>query len=612
LKLIVKYKIRSKLKAMMSGRTAKYLAGIKKQSIFSLTSRFSISKILFSAIIITILTITSLYLPAAGNIYASDNSKIIICIDPGHGGKDTGTIGPSGLKEKDANLDISIRLRDKLSKAGFKVIMTRDSDINHSLEEITGFANSSNAYLFISVHNNSHPSPNMNGTQTFYYGKSAYGTVLASILSAKVREQTGTVDMGVRAANFRVLRDTAMVAALVEGVFMSNPDEEAKLNDKNFRDKIAEGIFNGIIEYLNKYGKNVSVAKKLATAQSFVNRVYQKSLNVDPDQATIDNWAKKLDAGQISYADVIRGIINSKQFTDRNLGNEQYISVLYAAVLDRSPDANGKTYWLGQLKSISRIAVLESFLSSAEFRGLVNQYSQYGYIYTGTTGNGSSNGTSSGTNSSQNTGTVFSISVLNGNGVKGIATKASGVIKEIKNSDNKSKYNIVQVADANSYGYGTTQIICKSGNGDLAKAAEEIKNALGAGTVKTQDKNGSQSSDIVVIIGKDYLQTGQGTGLIHLNVLNGQGTPGIAASVKVKIESTFNKSQVTVKVTETKNADNFGYKKTKIIVFTKKTGVSDIASALKNMLGVGEISESTSGNTGNVDISVILGSDYKG
>ncbi len=211
---------------------------------------------LFFSIILTFVILTaSFFIPGIKSIYADDSSKILICIDPGHGGKDCGTTGPTGLKEKDVNLDIAIRLKNKLVDAGFKVILTRESDINHSVDEITDFANSNNADLFISVHNNSHPSSDMNGTQTFYFNQSPSGNLLATYINARTIEQIGTVNRGVKSSNFKVLKNTKMVSALIEGVFMCNPNEEAELKDDNFRDKIATGIYNGIIEYLKAIWK---------------------------------------------------------------------------------------------------------------------------------------------------------------------------------------------------------------------------------------------------------------------------------------------------------------------------------------------------------------------
>jgi N-acetylmuramoyl-L-alanine amidase len=576
--------------------------------------RFCIKKI-FLVLIIASLSFSltaSFFISDIKSIYADDSSKVLICIDPGHGGKDTGTIGPTGLKEKDVNLDIAVKLKNKLADAGFKVILTRESDINHSFDEIANIANSNNVDLFISIHNNSHPSPDMNGTQTFYCNSSpATSNFLASFLNAKTIEQIGTCDRGVKSADFKVLKNTKMISALIEGVFMCNPNEEAELKDDNFRDKIATGIYNGIMEYLKNYGKTIMSAKRLASAQSFVKRIYQKSLNVDPDQATINSWTDKLAAGTITHADVIIGIIISKQFNDRKLTDSQYVDVLYKAVLDRDPESNGAAYWLDQLKKISRKAVLEYFLTSPEFTALLNQYNQYGYNYTGTIDNTAAETNTSDTTASE---TAFGLSILNGVGVKGIAAKTSGLLKEIKDSDGKDKYHIDEVTDASNYNYKNTQIICKSKDSEIMKAAEEIKAKLKVGIISIRSGT-PQNSDIVIIIGKDYLTTSTAvtigaSELILVNILNGQGTQGIAAKLKSKIEGVLVNGNNVIKITEATNADNFNYKNTRIIIFTAKTGINNIADDLKKLIGVGEISKSTN-NVDNVDITIILGSDYK-
>jgi hypothetical protein len=175
------------------------------------------------------------------------------------------------------------------------------------------------------------------------------------------------------------------------------------------------------------------------------------------------------------------------------------------------------------------------------------------------------------------------------------------------------------VADANSYDYKNTQIICKSKDQGISKAAEEIKSILKVGVITTQ--NGvSQDSDIVIIIGKDfslaaakeaYITTSsENPESILVNILNGQGTKGIAALARVKIETALGDDKNIIKIIETKDADNFNYKKTRIIIFTAKAGIDKVADDLKKLIGVGEISKSTD-NADNVDITIILGSDYK-
>ncbi|MBE3093586.1 MAG: DUF4214 domain-containing protein, partial [Actinobacteria bacterium] len=425
--------------------------------------------------------------------------------------------------------------------------------------------------------------------------------------------QVGTLNRGVKSAEFKVLKNTKMVSALVEGAFLSNPTEEARLNDAGYRDRIATGIYNGIIEYLNSYRNSILSVKRLGSAQAFVKRVYHRGLNIDPDQATISNWADKLATQAISHADVIRGVIISQQFNNRNLSNEQFVVVLYKTALDRDPDATGASVWLNRLKTQDRKTVLNDFLKSEEFAGLANHYNRYGYSYAGTI-----EATTSGNINPVNENAI-KLSVLNGTGTSRIAAKTSELFKGLKDSDGKNKYNIIGVGDADSYNYRNTQIICKSNDSKIAETAEEIKILLKVGIITTQ--NGTyQDSDIVIIIGKDYSPitvaatatvTTTGTSeLILVNILNGEGTQGIAAKVKSKIETDLSKYKDIIKITEAKNADNFNYKNTKIIIFTTKTGISNIADDLKKLLGVGEISKSTN-NVDNVGITIILGSDYK-
>ena len=119
------------------------------------------------------------------------------------------------------------------------------------------------------------------------------------------------------------------------------------------------------------------------------------------------------------------------------------------------------------------------------------------------------------------TETVFNLSILNGVGISGIAAKTSELIKELKYPDGKDKYNIGKVADADNYNYKNTQIICKSKDSEIAKAAEEIKTKLKVGIITTQNGT-SQDSDIVIIIGKDYSQTTEATETITVKVLSGK------------------------------------------------------------------------------------------
>jgi len=239
------------------------------------------------------------------------------------------------------------------------------------------------------------------------------------------------------------------------------------------------------------------------------------------------------------------------------------------------------------------------------------------------------------------TGQTVSVTVLNGVGIAGIAGKVSDMLKGLEFSDGKPRYDMKTPADAENYDFEKTLIILKAEDSELQRAAQHIAEILmleGASPGLNED----QESEIVVIIGKDFnydaayanlsnLQGGQATGTDEdeasgetsagteataeqavtytMNILNGEGTQGIASTVKGILEDSFNKDSNVIEVKETKNADNFSYNETKIIIHTDKSGIAEIANRIKDTLGVGIVSESAD-NPDNVDITVILGSDY--
>ncbi|MBM3707071.1 MAG: hypothetical protein FJW69_01820 [Actinobacteria bacterium] len=234
------------------------------------------------------------------------------------------------------------------------------------------------------------------------------------------------------------------------------------------------------------------------------------------------------------------------------------------------------------------------------------------------------------------TGPTLSLSVLNGVGIKGIAKKTSEIFIGLKYSDGTLKFNVTTIADADNYNYADTQIILKSDDEAIMKAAEGIKNVMLAGSITIQDGD-SQNTDIVIIIGKDFnydkaveaLQastsettsessetaettTGESAGegvIFTVNVLNGEGTAGIAKTVSGILKENLNKDTKTIEVKEAKDADSFNYNITKILTHTDKEGIENVASKIKEVLGVGTIS-SSSDNPDKVDITVIIGSDY--
>lgn len=183
-----------------------------------------------------------------------------IMVDPGHGGKDTGAIGPTQTLEKNNNLAIALALNDILKQAGAKVILTRDKDVspaaNYSeiedLQARVDLANKNKVDLFISIHNDSVSNPEIQGTATYFSAdnpKQNESLQLANSIQSAVIDTIKTNDRGIKEAAFYVLRNTTMPAILCEVAFISSPYEEARLQNPTFDKNVATGIFHGIYNY---------------------------------------------------------------------------------------------------------------------------------------------------------------------------------------------------------------------------------------------------------------------------------------------------------------------------------------------------------------------------
>jgi len=227
-----------------------------------------------------------------------------IVIDPGHGGHDTGTIGPNGLEEKNLVLDVSRRLGKLLqTRLGAEVIFTRKDDTFIPLETRTAIANQEGADLFVSVHANSSHDPDARGVETYYLNftsspdalevaarenavseKSIHelqdlvkkialkekidesqefaGDVQSSLHSGLAAKNPGERDRGVKKAPFIVLIGANMPSILAEISFVSNPGDERRLETSDYRQKIAESLYRGIAKYVSGLS-GIKVASKI-------------------------------------------------------------------------------------------------------------------------------------------------------------------------------------------------------------------------------------------------------------------------------------------------------------------------------------------------------------
>ncbi len=201
----------------------------------------------------------------AYNQHAAGESGLrgkVIVVDPGHGGSDPGAIGRVlGVTDAEVGLTVGQKLRDMLEADGATVIMTRDTDVRLGLPERSAKANNAEADLFISIHANSSTNTAPSGIQIYYYAPSGNANLyaqsyvrktLATEVSDGMQAATGTKSE-VRTANYAVLRETDRPAILVETGFLSNAAEEALLAQDSYRQKLAQGIYDGVVEYLNQF-----------------------------------------------------------------------------------------------------------------------------------------------------------------------------------------------------------------------------------------------------------------------------------------------------------------------------------------------------------------------
>jgi N-acetylmuramoyl-L-alanine amidase len=180
------------------------------------------------------------------------NSRIVIVVDPGHGGSDPGAIGIGGLREVDVVLPVALQVASLLEQQGVQVVLTRRSNQDLELEPRVQIAERANADLFVSIHANSLSlsRPDINGIESYYY--SDRGARLARVIHNTMLQVPGTYDRGVRHANFYVLRNTSMPAVLLELGFVTGAQDSRLLSDPDFQRQMAEAIARGILQYVQQ------------------------------------------------------------------------------------------------------------------------------------------------------------------------------------------------------------------------------------------------------------------------------------------------------------------------------------------------------------------------
>lgn len=172
----------------------------------------------------------------------------LVVIDPGHGGTDPGAIGPRSTKESMVNLEMALKLQGELRKYGISTAMTRDTDLFVDLPTRPNFGEQKGAKLFVSLHCNACPNPEVAGVETYY--RQNDGIPLAKEIHRLLVEDLGRPDRGVKQARLYVLRSMNFPSVLVETAFISNSNEEALLADADFQQRAVQAIAGGIYRTL--------------------------------------------------------------------------------------------------------------------------------------------------------------------------------------------------------------------------------------------------------------------------------------------------------------------------------------------------------------------------
>jgi N-acetylmuramoyl-L-alanine amidase len=219
---------------------------------------------------------------------AKRSGRVLVVLDPGHGGQDTGALGKEGAVEKALTLDLATKLKEALEKEGIDVLMTRSSDVLVPLRERTAIANFNKADFFLSIHFNSSPLKSVKGSESYIMSREATdlwskelaekenvssqgevkgnglslilwslaqnqylveSTSIAGELQQSLNVLFGTNDRGVRQAPFAVLEGAEMPAVLLEVAFLSNPSEAKDIQNPEFAGGIIKAIVSPLIRF---------------------------------------------------------------------------------------------------------------------------------------------------------------------------------------------------------------------------------------------------------------------------------------------------------------------------------------------------------------------------
>ena len=201
----------------------------------------------------------------AAAVSARMSQKKVIVVDCGHGGIDPGMIGIDGLKEKEFNLAIGMKLKKALEDYGYQVVMTRETDTGlydedsqnkkaQDMQKRILLIQKVDPVLTVSIHQNSYEDPAVKGPQVFYYRDSAQGEALAKKIQEKLNENLEVERPREIKGNttYYLLKRSPGVLNIVVCGFLTNPEEAASLSSEEYQEKVAQAIADGVKEYIEE------------------------------------------------------------------------------------------------------------------------------------------------------------------------------------------------------------------------------------------------------------------------------------------------------------------------------------------------------------------------
>jgi N-acetylmuramoyl-L-alanine amidase len=241
-------------------------------------------------------------LTCATSASAASGSSTTVVIDAGHGGYDRGGIPGQRIAEKEMTLEVAQRLKKVLAAAGYRVVMTRDSDVFVPLGTRVAIANSYRNAIFVCVHFNSARRAGADGIETYFFGRDSLP--LASAVHHFVAGGAPSPNRGVRRRGYYVLRKARVPAVLVECGFLTNPTEAAYISKSSYRQKLAEEIAAGIRERSNVRSSTSSTAVATIPLQPYIDQTKVSSSKRSRKKSSKSSKKKKSRKSTSSEANV--------------------------------------------------------------------------------------------------------------------------------------------------------------------------------------------------------------------------------------------------------------------------------------------------------------------